>query len=152
MSTALQTESRKSSPMKWSVYAGLYMFIVGGIVSLLLSDILSVLVDVISIPGISSVIVFACPALIFGTGTWWAVVERRDTDLYRYGAIVGVATALLTGTVWTTVFVVVWGVEMVSVPIVGYLVVLVVGIAVLVGGLAGLLPMYARRRVTAADE
>lgn len=147
MVTALQTDFSASSPMRRSVYAGLYLFIAGLLLSLLLSDMLSVLADVIPLPVTYSVVVFACPTVVFGAGTWWAVVERGGAHSYRHGAIVGVATALLTGLVWTTLFVAVWGVEMVTVPIVAFLVVFVLGIAVVVGGLAGLPLMYACRRL-----
>lgn len=129
------------------MYAGLYMFIAGVLVSSLLSDILSVLAEVIRLPVAYSVVVFACPTLVFGAGAWWAVVERRDACLYRHGVVVGVVTALLTGIVWTTVFVAIWGVEMAAIPMVAFLIALVLGIAILVGGLAGLPLIYARRRV-----
>jgi hypothetical protein len=112
-----------------------------------LHSILSVFAEVISLPVTNAGVVFASPALVFGAGTWWGIVERRDATLYRHGLIVGAATALLTGLVWTTVFVAVWGFEMLFVPMTAFLVVLVLSIAILGGSLAGLPLMFARHRL-----
>lgn len=147
MATALQAASRITSPKRWSVFVGFYMFIVGVVVSLNLYSILSVFAEVISLPVTNAGVVFAAPALVFGAGTWWGIVERQDATLYRHGVIVGAVTALLTGLVWTTVFVAVWGVEMLVVPMTAFLVVLVLSIATLVGGLAGIPLMFARHQL-----
>jgi len=147
MATALQADSGRTSTVAWSVVAGCYMFIVGAVVSLNLNSILSVFAEVISLEVANAGVVFASPALLFGAGTWWGIVERRDATSYRCGVIVGAVTALLTGLVWTTVFVAVWGFEMLMVPMTAFLVVLVLSIAVLVGGLAGLPLMFARHRL-----
>ena len=147
MATALQAASRITSPKRWSVFAGFYMFIVGVVVSLNLYSILSVFAEVISLPVTNASVAFAAPGLVFGAGTWWGIVERRDATLYRHGVIVGAVTALLTGLVWTTVFVAVWGVEMLVVPMTAFLVVLVLSIAILVGSLAGIPLMFARRQL-----
>jgi len=147
MTTAFQEESNITSPMAWSVFAGFYMFIIALILSSGLDSILSVFAEVISLSVPNPGAVFAIPALVFGAGTWWRIVERRDASLYRHGVIVGVATALLTGLVWTTVFVAVWGFEMLIVPMNAFLIVLVLSIATLVGGLASLPLMFTRHRL-----
>jgi hypothetical protein len=151
METALQADSNVASPMAWSVTVGIYMFIVGTILSSGLYSILSVLAEVINLPVSNAGVVFASPALVFGGVAWWVIVERRDTRSYRHGVFVGVITALLTGLVWTTVFVAIWGIEMLIVPIAAFFVALVLGIAIIVGGLAGLPLMYARRQLNGTN-
>ncbi|PHQ39070.1 hypothetical protein DJ69_08100 [Halorubrum persicum] len=147
MTTALQADAGSTSTMAWSIFTGIYMFIVGVTLSSNLYSILSVFAEVIGLHVTNFSIVFASPAFVFGAGAWWGVVERRDAGLYRHGVIVGGATALLTGLVWTIVFVAIWEVEMLIVPMNAFLIALVLCIAVLVGGLAGLPLMFVRHQV-----
>lgn len=129
------------------MYAGLYLFGCGVALAVLLNDMLTLLGDVMGLPAPYSLAIFAIPALVFGALSWWLVVERRAAYAYRFGAVVGLLTALLTGAVWTALFVAVWGVEMVTVPMVAVLVGFVLGFAVVAGVLSGLPLMYVRRRV-----
>ncbi|WP_149798332.1 hypothetical protein [Halorubrum xinjiangense] len=146
MATTLQEDSNIKSGMVWSVFTGIYMFSIALILSSFLYSILSVLAEAISLSVTNPGLVFAIPALVFGAGTWWKIVEQRDASQYRHGVIVGVATALLAGLVWATVFVAVWGFEMLIVPMNAFLILLVLSIAALVGGLASLPLMFARHR------
>ena len=148
MTITLQEDSSVPSPVAWSVFAGFYMFIIGTVLSSGLHSILSVFAEVISLSVTNPGVVFAIPALIFGTGIWWKIVEQRDTTLYRHGTIVGAATALLTGLLWTTVFVAVWGFEMLIVPINAFLILLVLSIITIVGGLAGFPFIFARHQLS----
>ena len=147
MTSALPVDSNIKSATVWAAFAGLYMFIIALILTSSLYSILSVFAEVISLSVTNLGVVFAIPALVFGAGIWWKIVERRDARLYRHGVIVGVTTALLTGLVWTTVFVAVWGFEMLIVPMNAFLIVLVLSIAALVGGLTSLPLMFARHQL-----
>lgn len=60
---------------------------------------------------------------------------------------VGLLTALLTGLVWVTRFVQVWGVETVAIEIVALLAAFVLVVAAVAGTIAGLPLMSARRRL-----
>lgn len=145
MDTALQSDSVSSSSTKWSLFEGFYAFVCATMVAALLSDILGVLADVISLSSAYWMVVLASPALVIGTGAWWLLVERRRSHAYRRGGAFGLVTALLTALLWTISFVIVWGVEMLAVPMVAVLVVWVVGLAAVAGVLVGLPLMYARR-------
>lgn len=147
MATALHPSTAQSPPRRWSIYAGLYMFVCGTVTALVLSDILRILADVIGLPARYAMLVLATPALLIGPAVWWGLVERRGSYTYPLGVAFGVLTALGTGLVWTAWFVSVWGVEMVGVPMVGVLVLLVIGLVVVAGALTGLPLMYARRRL-----
>lgn len=133
---------------KWSVYAGVYMFVWATATAFLLSDILGPLADVIGLPAPFAMGILASPTLVIGAATWWAVVERQGAFSYRLAGACGLVTALLTGLLWTARFVTVWGVEMLVIPIVSLLVLLVLGLAVIAGVLTGLPLMYARRRLS----
>lgn len=147
MVTALHEDARPAPSKTWSLYAGLYLVGCGVVLAVLLNDMLTLLGDVIGLPTPYSSVIFPSPALLFGALSWWLVVERRAAYAYRFGAVVGLLTALLTGVVWTARFVVVWGVEMLTVPMVAVLVGFVLGFAVLAGVLSGPPLMYARRRL-----
>lgn len=147
MVASLHEDARPAPSRTWPVYAGLYLYGCGVVLAVLLNDVLTLLGDVIGFPTPYSLVAFASPALLFGGLTWWLVVEQRAAYAYRFGAVVGLLTALLTGAIWTARFVVVWGVEMLTVPMVAVLVGFVLGFAVLAGVLSGLPLMYARRRL-----
>lgn len=148
MAPALHPDTGVPPSTKWSVYAGLYMFVWATATAFLLSDVLGLLADAIGLPAPFAMVILASPALVIGAATWWAVVERRDAYSYRLAGAFGLVTALLTGVVWTVRFVTVWGVEMLVIPIVSLLVLLVLGIAVVAGVVTGLPLMYARRRLS----
>lgn len=147
MEAALHARFRSAPSRTWAVSAGIYAFAWGVAISLLLSDLLELLVDVIGLPGTYWPVVVAAPALVVGTATWWAIVERRGNVSYLAGALFGVVTALLVGLLWTARFVSVWGVEMLAVPMVASLVAFVLGFVAVAGGLVGLPLLYARQRV-----
>jgi len=147
MATALHPSTAQSPPRRWSIYAGLYTFGCGTATALVLSDVLRVLADVIGLPARYAMLVLATPALLIAPAVWWALVERRGSYTYPRGVAFGVLTALGTGLVWMARFVSVWGPEMVAVPMVGVLVLLVVGLVVVAGAVTGLPLMYARRRL-----
>lgn len=90
--------------------------------------------------------IFASPALVFGAVAWWGFVERRATYQYRFGALFGLVTALLTGMIWTGRFIDFWGIERVMIPLIAFLVFYILGLAVVAGVLTALPLMYARRR------
>lgn len=126
------------------------MFVFGIVTAVLLSDFLVLLADVIGLPSTYAKVIFASPALVFGAVFWWVIVERRASYKYRFGAVFGLVTALLTGMVWTGRFIDFWGVEMVVIPIIAFLVFYVLGLAVVAGVLTALPLMYARRHFSSA--
>lgn len=147
MVRALRFPSSVSPSTKWSIASGIYLFLGATAVAYLLSDLLTLLGEVIGLPPGLALAVMASPALLIGAAAWWVVVERRAAYAYRYGGLVGLLTALLTGLVWVARFVDVWGVEMATVDIVSFLVAFVLGVAAVAGALVGLPLMYARRRL-----
>lgn len=147
MNPALRLDSSVPPSIKWPIYAGLYMFICGTATAFLLYDLLALLADVIGLPTKYSMVILASPALVNGTVTWWAVVERRDSYTYFAGGTFGLVTALSMGVLWTVQFVGLWGAEMLVIPIILFLVIFVLGLAVMAGVFAGLPLMYARRRL-----
>lgn len=146
MNTALPLETNGSPPIRWSLYAGVYMFICAVVTAFALADMLLLLADVIGLPTAYSGVIFASPAFVIGTVAWWTIVEGRGSYTYLRGGAVGVVTASLTGLVWTVRFVRFWGFEMLAVPIISALVALVLGVTITVGALVGFPLMYARRR------
>lgn len=147
MDPPFRSSSSVSPPVQWSMYAGLYTFVCGTATAYLLYDVLALLADVIGLPTAYAMVLLASPTLVVGAGAWWTIVERRDSYAYRHGGAFGVVTALLTGLLWTVQFVRVWGLEMLVIPIGSFLVLLVLGFALIAGLLAGLPLMYARRRL-----
>jgi hypothetical protein len=134
-------------PRRWSTDTGLYAFGCGTATALVLSDVLRLLADVIDPPARYAMVVLATPALLIAPVVWWAPVERRGSRTYLRGVAVGVLTALGTALVRTARFVSVWRVEMTAVPMVGALVLLVIGLVAVAGLLTGVPLMYARRRL-----
>lgn len=147
METALHSESDVLPSVTWSAVAGLYTFGWAVVVSLLLSDVLELLSEVIALPESYWMVVLASPALLVGTGVWWGLVERRASYRYGSGALFGLITALVVGLLWTVRFVTVWGVEMLAAPMVATLAAIVVGFVAVAGVVVGLPLMYVRRRV-----
>ncbi len=145
---ALHPESSVTPSTRWAIYAGLYLFLCGLATVYLLSDILGLLADVINLPTRYTLVILASPILGIGTGVWWLIVERRDSYSYLYGGLVGLLTALLTGLLWTARFIAIWGMEMITLPMVALIVLYVLGFVVIAGTLTGLPLMYARRKLT----
>jgi hypothetical protein len=148
MNAPLQRRFTRSRSARWSMYAGLYMFVCAAATAVLLSDIVALLGNVIGFPAPFSMVVLAVPAFFTGAAVWWLLVERTGSYSYPLGGACGLLTALLTGLVWTGQFVRVWGVEMLGVPAVSVLVAFVFGVVVVAGALSALPLMYARRRTT----
>lgn len=134
------------SSRRWSLYAGFYMFICGTVVAVLLSDMLSLLADVIGLPTKFWMVIVAGPAFAVGAGVWWVVIERHSAYTYRRGSAFGLLTALLTGGLWTAQFIRIWGVEMAEIPIIAFFILFVLGFAAIAGVLTAVPLMYARRR------
>jgi lipopolysaccharide export LptBFGC system permease protein LptF len=135
------------SSRKWSLSAGLYMFICGTVVALLLSDMLSLLADVIGLPPEYWMLILASPAFAIGAGVWWAMIERHGAYTYLRGSTFGFVTALLTGGLWTGQFIRVWGFEMAEIPIIAFIIAFVLGVVAIAGVLTAIPLMYARRRL-----
>lgn len=123
------------------------MFICGVVVTLILSDLLSLLADVIGLSTGYWMVIVASPAFAIGAVVWWATVERRQSYSYLVGGAFGLVTALLTGLLWTAQFIRFWGVEMAEIPIIGFLILLVLGLTAIAGVAVALPLMYARRRL-----
>lgn len=147
MTLALPTVTDGPSGMRWSVYAGLYMFVCAALVALLLAPVLTLLADVIGLSAEYAVVAFASPALVVGAGVWLVLVERRNSHTYPAGCAFGFLTALLTGVIWTVRFTSVWGVEMLTAGPVAVLVLFVLAVASVAGLVTGLPLMYVRRRL-----
>lgn len=137
--------------VRWSVYAGLYLFVCGTAVAFLFADILVLLASVIGLPERYALGVLASPAFVVGAVVWWGFVEQPRAYSYLIGGAVGLVTALITGLVWTVRFVTVWGFEMLAVDAVFLLVGFVLGMVVIAGGITGLPLMYARRHLDHGD-
>jgi hypothetical protein len=130
-----------------SLSAGLYMFVCAVLVALLLSDVLSLLADGLGLPAGYWMVILASPAFAIGTVVWWVAIERRNSQSYLLCGAFGLATAVVTGLLWTAQFVRFWGVEMAETPAVGYLIALVLGITAIAGVVLALPLMYVRRRL-----
>lgn len=124
-----------------------------GIVTvLLLSDMLSLLGEVIGLPPQYALVILASPTFLIGAIGWWMIVERRHAYSYFSGVVFGLVTALFTGVFWTVRFVDFWGLDMLMVPAVSYIVLFVLGIVMVVGAIVGLPIMYGRQRVQHGEE
>jgi uncharacterized protein YacL len=123
------------------------MFICGIVVALLLSDMLSLLADMIGRSSGAWMVIFASPAFVFGAVAWWTVIERRDSYTYLLAGAFGLITALLTGLLWTAQFIRFWGFEMAEIPIIAFFIVFVLGVTAIAGILTAIPLMYARRRL-----
>ncbi|WP_262177547.1 hypothetical protein [Haloarcula laminariae] len=139
--------STVDSPRSWSLSAGLYMFICGTVVTVLLSDILGLLADVIGLPSEYWMVILASPTFAIGAVVWWTLIERRGSYTYVLGSVFGLVTALFTGVLWTGQFILIWGIEMAEVPVVAFLIGFVIGIVAIAGVLTALPLMYARRHL-----
>lgn len=146
MDGAFNPAASNPPSIRWSLSAGLYMFVCGTATALALSDVLGLLASVIGLPPAVSLGILASPAFVVGTASWWAVVERREAYTYLLAAVSGLVTALATGIVWTLRFVSVWGFEMLAAEMVTLLIGAVLGVISVAGALAGLPLMYVRRR------
>lgn len=147
MSSALRSDTSRNESLRWSMYAGLYMYVCGTVVAFAFDDMLSLLADVIGLPGTYAMPLLASPALPVGALAWWVVVERRNSRAVRFGGVYGALTALLTWALWTARFVDVWGSEMLAATGVRYLVGFVLAVVLVAGAITGLPMMYARRRL-----
>lgn len=135
------------SPKQWAVAAGVYMFLCGTVVALALSDLLQLLADVIGLSMPYWMVVLAGPTVPIGAGVWWVVVERREAVSYAAAAAFGLATALLTGVLWTARFVQVWSIEMAAVGMNTLLISVVLGFAAVSGVIVAVPLIYLRRQV-----
>lgn len=147
MNTAHPSSSSADPSIKWSIYAGLYMFVCGTVAAFLLSDMLTLLADVIGLSTDYWMIILASPALAIGSVVWWIAVERRDSYTYLLGGAFGLVTALLTGFLWTVQFIIFWGFEMAAIPIITVLILFVLGFTATAGVITSIPLMYARRRL-----
>lgn len=143
MNATYRTVVPRSAETRWALYAGCYFFAAATAVALALHPFLSLLGRAIGVVGPLAAVVFAGPALLFGTVGWWGIVERSGWHSFLAAGVVGLLTAAATGVVWTVRFLVGWGVEM-AVAI-WILVAFVLAAAVVGGTLAGL-PLMALRR------
>lgn len=143
--------SAVGSSGKWSLCAGVYMFVCGVATTLLLSDVLVLLADAIGLTTRYWMIVLASPAFAIGAVVWWTTIERRGSYTYPLGGAFGVITTLLAGLLWTAQFIRFWGFEMIGVPMIAFLTVFVLGSVATVGVLTALPLMYARRRLVPSD-
>jgi hypothetical protein len=146
MDDALLRESGLSPPQRWALLAGGYAFGCATLTAFALSDMLGLFAEVIGLPAALSMPLLATPALVIGGGVWWALVERRGRPTYPRGAAFGLLTALATGAVWTTRFVSVWSLEMLTAGPVPLLVGVVLGMVAVAGVLVGLPITFVRRR------
>ena len=138
---------RAISPRQWSLVAGIYLFLCGTAVSVLLSDLLGLLADVIGLSVGHWAGILASPAVPIGAAVWWVTVGRRGAYSYLAGTSFGFTATLLTGALWTGRFVQVWGVEMAAVRMTRLLILVVLGFTAVSGILAAVPFMYLRRRV-----
>ncbi|ESS09641.1 MAG: hypothetical protein A07HN63_00446 [uncultured archaeon A07HN63] len=135
------------SSRRWSVFAGVYLFLCGTAVAVLLSDLLGLLADVIGLSVEHWMVVLAGPAAPIGAGVWWIAVERRGAYSYLAATLFGLTATLLTGLLWTGRFIQVWSLELAAVRMTGLLILVVLGFTAVSGVLAAVPFMYLRRRV-----
>jgi high-affinity Fe2+/Pb2+ permease len=146
MASPTSSASDPAPSRRWSVLAGVYAFGCGAVTALVLSAVLRVFAQVIGLPESLPVPLLAAPALLVGGVVWWALVERRATYTYPAGMWYGALTALLTGFVWTTWFLVVWSVDLLIAGPTLLLVALVFALTTLAGTLIGPPMIFVRRR------
>lgn len=129
---------------RWSLLAGAYGFLWSAALLLLLGPVTDIMGTLLGLPSGGSWLVLAVSAAVIGTGTWWAVVERRGDYRYRAGVAFGLVTAVATVAFWVLLFAVLFG------PMVllgGVVIAFVLGVALPVAVLAGASMIYARRRL-----
>lgn len=142
-------DSALSPSTKWSLIAGGYLFVCAAVLLLLISQVASLVADLLALPS-ASLLWLAAPVPVVGAAVWWALVERRDAYTYPLGGAVGLITALCTVLLWILRGVFVWGHEMV---LTGWPLVFAVLVPTVPAGLlAGVPLMYARRRGATGDR
>jgi hypothetical protein len=135
------------SSRRWAVFAGVYLFLCGTAVAVLLSDLLGLLADVIGLSVAYWMVLLAGPVGPIGAGVWWLAVERRGAYSYLAATLFGLTATLLTGLLWTGRFIQVWSLELAAVRMTGLLILVVLGFTAVSGVLAAVPFMYLRRRV-----
>jgi hypothetical protein len=129
----------------WSLTAGVYAFLCGAVLLLLLSPVSTTLGELFGFPSAYSTFLLAAPAVVIGAVVWSSAVERRQAYTYPFGALFGAVTALLTVLFWLVIFTLVWGVSLVRTG--GILIAFVLVVVVPAGLATGLPLMYARQRL-----
>lgn len=133
-----------ASSTRWTLYAGVYVFLVSGILLLPLGPIVDMVLQVLGLSfRLSSLIVPASAGMI-GAVSWWGIVERREDPWYLSGGIFGLATALLTILFWILLPAIVYGPGIVRTA--GVVILFTGGLTVPVGIIAGLPLTYGRRQ------
>lgn len=129
--------------VKWSSYAGVYALLCAAVLLLLMSQVATLVADVLALPS-DSALWLAGPVPVIGAVVWWAVVEKGSRYTYPFGGAAGLLTGLLTVLFWVVRAAFVWGPNGVLAgwPLVFAVIVPTVPAALL----AGLPVMYARRR------
>jgi len=126
-----------SASLKWSVFAGVYAFVLGfGLFRIPLRVVSDVIIKLLPvIPNALPAVTFALPLSILGAIFWWAVIERRDAYSYVWSLAFGLLTTLSTLAFWTLVYAAFWGPELVaaSAIIVGVVLVVAAPTAILGG-------------------
>lgn len=130
---------------KWSVGAGIYLFLCGIVTTVMLQDILGLFAEVIGLPPGYAIVILPSPVLLIGSVVWWRLIEYRDSYSYVSGAAFGLLTAFCTGCLWIVRFVDVWSTEMLVVPAVSYITLFVLGFVMVAGIITGIPFMYGRR-------
>lgn len=127
----------------WSLLAGLVAFLSSVLALWVLSPLARTFVKLLTLPTGYSTLLLASPVPVIGAVLWWTMVERPERFGYVHGGAYGALVAVLTVTFWVLAFVVVW--ELALVLVAGVLVGFALVVTVPVGGVGGLVLMYARR-------
>lgn len=135
-----------SPSVKWSVYAGIYVFVCGAAMVIPLGVVATTLVKILGLPTAFTVVLVPGSAAVIGTIVWWTVTERRNAYSYANGVIFGLVTSVVTVLFWGLVVAIVWGLQAVRISaiVIGFVLV----VASPVGSIAGLPLMHVRRRLT----
>lgn len=133
-----------SSPVRWTLYAGVYAFLCGLLLLVPLGVVAETLLKVLTLPVAFTVILVPTSGAIIAAGVWWVVVERQETYTYLRGGAFGLLTALGTVLLWTLLVAIVYGP---SAPLAaGVVIGFVIAVTAPIGVVAGLPLLYARRR------
>lgn len=130
--------------VRWSIYTGLYAFVIGTALSVPLRPVTVALFTVLSLsPGLTRVLVPGSGAGIAAV-VWWTVVEWMNWYTYPVAGAVGLLTAVFTVLFWTLLVTIVWGLTAIQAAgaVIGFVLVIVAPIA----SLAWLPLMYVRLR------
>lgn len=142
--TSPRSASGVSPSTKWSLYAGIYAFLCAGLLLLVISQVATLVADVLVLPT-DSVLWLAVPVPVIGALVWWGVVERRGNFSYPRGGAVGLISALLAVGFWLLRAATVWELQGV---LAGWPLVFVVLVPTVPAALlAGLPIMYARKQL-----